>query len=544
MKNIKISSFIFVLILIFLSINFAGYRFLSNYIKENHDKENQILFYQIKSVTDELVSQLLYEYSEQKSILLQKHQVVREYLKNHELNSSLEEIFQKINADHPRKPYNIYITDKNLTIRNSTYAPDIGFDLSFAEPFFEIHFKAGTVGCSAPVQEKVSKGFMSYTDSYLSKNGDPKAALLQVSYRYSDISNPLQNLQNFIRQYPMIKDLKSYGYIHNDFIYEIALKTTPGETKPSIESLAKAKKKAKKTLEKLAHHNLVQEPYTVHGNHYNLLAMSNHSPINKDMTILYTILLDENELYHTLHNLDILMLIVALLGILAILVIAKIRSKEERLSEQDKFVQSAMHEIKTPLSVITLNNELRAMEYGKDPYTEEIDSALRTLQNSYDTMSFIITKDAIRYPVETLSLKEVLQERVDFFQNIAHSNHRSITLHTSGNIDVKMSRIELVRLIDNNLSNALKYSFERTEITVTLQDRTLTFHNYGNTVTDKERIFEKYVRENNTVGGYGLGLNIVKDIARKYHIIIDLRSNKKEGTTFSYIFPRTKGKNA
>jgi signal transduction histidine kinase len=262
------------------------------------------------------------------------------------------------------------------------------------------------------------------------------------------------------------------------------------------------------------------------------------------MTILYTILLDENELYHTLHNLDILMLIVALLGILAILVIAKIRSKEERLSEQDKFVQSAMHEIKTPLSVITLNNELRAMEYGKDPYTEEIDSALRTLQNSYDTMSFIITKDAIRYPVETLSLKEVLQERVDFFQNIAHSNHRSITLHTSGNIDVKMSRIELVRLIDNNLSNALKYSFERTEITVTLQDRTLTFHNYGNTVTDKERIFEKYARENNTVGGYGLGLNIVKDIARKYHIIIDLRSNKKEGTTFSYIFPRTKGKNA
>ena len=55
-------------------------------------------------------------------------------------------------------------------------------------------------------------------------------------------------------------------------------------------------------------------------------------------------------------------------------------------------------------------------------------------------------------------------------------------------------------------------------------------------IENKEKVFNKYFRENKTVGGYGLGLSIIKDIADKYHIDIELQSDTDKGTIFTYIF--------
>jgi signal transduction histidine kinase len=218
-------------------------------------------------------------------------------------------------------------------------------------------------------------------------------------------------------------------------------------------------------------------------------------------------------------------------------VIAKVRDKEIKLSDQDKFVQSAMHEIKTPLSIITLNNELRQLEQGTDAYSEEIDNALKVLHNSYRSMSFIMTKDQLGYEIETLDLSQIVKQRIEYFQTIASMNDKKIIF----NIDdshymVDISLIELTRLIDNSLYNAIKYSAVGSDIKVVLANNILSFHNEGEAIEDKEKVFNKYFRENNTVGGYGLGLSIIKDIAEKYHIDIQLESDIDNGTTFTYSF--------
>jgi signal transduction histidine kinase len=223
--------------------------------------------------------------------------------------------------------------------------------------------------------------------------------------------------------------------------------------------------------------------------------------------------------------------------VIAILFISKIRVKETLLSDQDKFVQSAMHEIKTPLSVITLNNELRQLEFGKDTYSEEIDSALKLLHHSYSSMSFIINKEQLTYPLETLELSKVLKDRIAFFQSIAFANNKMIRSEINSHCKVDMSLIELTRFIDNNLSNAIKYSAAESHIDIVLTDNRLSFHNQGEVIKDTKNIFRKYYRENNTVGGYGLGLSIIEDIAKKFHIEITLTSNTEKGTTFNYIFP-------
>ena len=250
----------------------------------------------------------------------------------------------------------------------------------------------------------------------------------------------------------------------------------------------------------------------------------------------YYILLDEVEYKNKLQNLNISVLFITILGLISILVLFRIRDKETKLSQQDKFVQNSLHEIRTPLSIITLNNQLRTKEFGDDEYSEEIDSALKTLQNSYNDMSFILTNKEVAYKEEDIFLSDILESRVNYFSNIAKSNNKIIKLNCDSEYFIIISKIEIIRLIDNNLSNALKYSSKNSTVEVILKDNILSFHNMGKPILNMEKVFNKYTRENNVIGGYGLGLNIVKQISDKYQITILLKSDEKSGTTFKYIF--------
>jgi signal transduction histidine kinase len=64
----------------------------------------------------------------------------------------------------------------------------------------------------------------------------------------------------------------------------------------------------------------------------------------------------------------------------------------------------------------------------------------------------------------------------------------------------------------------------------------LSFHTFGKAIEDTQKVFRKYYRENETVGGYGLGLSIIWEICQKYDVGITLDSDEERGTTFAYRF--------
>jgi len=535
MKNIRISSFIFILISIFLIINFIGYRLLYNNMQSNHEKDTEILFHTIKDQTSDLLAKLIHHYKIEKIVLLQKHKIVQTYLNNHDLNVSLNEIYEKINADYQDKPYNIYITDKNLTIINTSYKDDLGFNLGFAKDTFEKHKSQNIIGCSFPIHENISQKFFSFTDSYLSKNDDDQIAVLQVSYRYMEATQAFSQLKKLIKNYPSVKQAKAYSFV-NDHCHDEIFLNGYDTSKPALQEMMFYRKEALVLSNKLSKNNLLEEDIIKDGVHYKLLSMSTTNPIDKDVKVLYTLLLDNSKFYDQLKNLNILITLISLMGIIGIFIMSKIRAKEIKLSDQDNFIQSAMHEIKTPLSIITLNNELRQLEQGTDTYSEEIDSALKVLHNSYRSMSFIMTKDQVGYEIETLDLSEIVKKRIEYFQTIAAANDKKIIFDINSHYKLDISLIELTRLIDNSLYNAIKYSAVGSPIEVILANNVLSFHNLGKAIENKEKVFNKYFRENKTVGGYGLGLSIIKDIADKYHIDIELQSDTDKGTIFTYIF--------
>ena len=161
---------------------------------------------------------------------------------------------------------------------------------------------------------------------------------------------------------------------------------------------------------------------------------------------------------------------------------------------------------------------------------------MKTLENSYDDMSSLHTKNNINYIVESLSLKETLINRIKYFQVIADTQNRKIHLDALNDISIQLSQIELNRLIDNNLSNAIKYCNIGTTIKIILSNNILEFHSIGNPIKNSKSIFERYSRENEDVGGHGLGLSIIKDICEKYNISISLKLQSNNTNIFSYKF--------
>ncbi len=212
------------------------------------------------------------------------------------------------------------------------------------------------------------------------------------------------------------------------------------------------------------------------------------------------------------------------------------------LEDQDQFLKNAIHEIHTPLAVIITNIDLLRMEGIDNEYLNAIEAGSRIIQNSYEDMTYLMKRDRIHDHTSTIDLVDFIDERVRYFTCIAEVNELSLSTRVGQpNLPpVRISEMKLARLVDNTLSNAIKYSYRPSEINITLGIRqgNLFFEvrNTGPIIQDKKKIFHRFHRESEYKGGYGLGLSIVAQICEEEDIRIEITSTPKRGTSFRYIF--------
>ncbi|MBE0495297.1 MAG: HAMP domain-containing histidine kinase [Campylobacterales bacterium] len=213
----------------------------------------------------------------------------------------------------------------------------------------------------------------------------------------------------------------------------------------------------------------------------------------------------------------------------------------ELLEQQDRFVNNAIHEINTPLTIMMMNIELHNLKLPKTPYLTKIEAAAKVLENIYEDLGYVVKKHHAQYPQKLFNMGAFLQERLAYFQDVAEGNDVFFTCKADEGLHVRFNEVELQRIVDNNLSNAIKYARVGTQIAVELEDEgatmVLRITNEGNTISQPERLFERYYREDKARGGFGLGLNIVKEICDAHGVEICVRSC--EGVTvFEYRFAK------
>lgn len=206
----------------------------------------------------------------------------------------------------------------------------------------------------------------------------------------------------------------------------------------------------------------------------------------------------------------------------------------------DAFFNDAMHELKTPLGIIQLNLEILENKQESSKELERSINATKNLFLVYEDIEYLIKQKRVKYNKENIDFTYTLNQRIDQFESLANPLNIKFKLNIEENINITINRTHILRIIDNTISNAIKYSFKDSIITVNLiKDKNniiFSVHNYANEIKNKKDVFTRYHKENHIKGGFGIGLNIVKNICNENDINIFLDSTKEDGTTFKYTF--------
>ena len=217
--------------------------------------------------------------------------------------------------------------------------------------------------------------------------------------------------------------------------------------------------------------------------------------------------------------------------------IAKLFLKPMRESIQmlDRFIKDTTHELNTPIAAILSNIQM----INKDNIDEKlakkinrIEIGAKTISNIYEDLTFVSLNNQIISNNEKLNFSQILNQRVDFFKSIANSKQIEFILDIKENVFIVCDIKKLSKLIDNILSNAIKYNKFQGFIKVTLKDKILIIEDSGKGMSKDNlaNLFTRYKRFDKSVGGFGIGLNIVSLIAKEYDLKIDVISKIDVGT--------------
>lgn len=217
--------------------------------------------------------------------------------------------------------------------------------------------------------------------------------------------------------------------------------------------------------------------------------------------------------------------------------IAKLFLKPMRESIQmlDRFIKDTTHELNTPIAAILSNIQM----INKDNIDEKlakkinrIEIGAKTISNIYEDLTFVSLNNQIISNNEKLYFSQILNQRVDFFKSIANSKQIEFILDIKENVFIVCDVKKLSKLIDNILSNAIKYNKFQGFIKVTLKDKILIIEDSGKGMSkdNLSNLFTRYKRFDKSVGGFGIGLNIVSLIAKEYDFKVDVISKIDVGT--------------
>jgi signal transduction histidine kinase len=227
-------------------------------------------------------------------------------------------------------------------------------------------------------------------------------------------------------------------------------------------------------------------------------------------------------------------------------------------AEKDDILHVVAHDLKSPLNstiglsqVIRISGEIKNEEHLK--YLDLMEDVNKQgIKFINDLLVLYQFEDAYKPSAESLNLNDFFEKVNQKFQQKAQK--KSIAFSVSQAEEIEKSAVfytdsdMLSRIIDNLLSNALKYSYPETEVSLSYQltkaaNLQVTISDQGQGIPEKEhgKIFKKFQKISTKPTGKetssGLGLSIVKQLVVILGGEITFKSEVNKGTTFDFIVP-------
>jgi len=211
----------------------------------------------------------------------------------------------------------------------------------------------------------------------------------------------------------------------------------------------------------------------------------------------------------------------------------------EKIEAMDRFIKDSTHELNTPVTTMLLALQKIEQKECKPAYLKALQMSGRLIARAYEDLTFLtLAHEADQSShIVTLDVADIVKESLDFFSILSEQKRLSITTDlTPCPIQADAGHIGL--LIKNLIDNAIKYTRPGGRIDVVLKECTLHIHDTGVGIPKDKltAIFRRFHRENRVEGGFGIGLDIVSNVARMYGYRIEVTSKEGEGSTFRVIF--------
>ncbi|MFZ1809535.1 MAG: ATP-binding protein [Cyclobacteriaceae bacterium] len=220
--------------------------------------------------------------------------------------------------------------------------------------------------------------------------------------------------------------------------------------------------------------------------------------------------------------------------------------------EKDALMSVVAHDLKTPLSNI---KSILSVLPGFGPLTPKqleftglINASSLQGLNLIDELLDAHELESQRKPnIVQFQIGDLLNERVNHFQSVAKAKGIAVSLDIKENAEIGTDKAWLGRVVDNLISNAIKFSgtdkevsistgINNKEVWVSIKDEGPGFSD-----EDKAKVFQKFKKLSaKPTGGEssnGLGLSIVKTLVERLKGTIDLLSAKGEGSEFIIRLP-------
>lgn len=201
----------------------------------------------------------------------------------------------------------------------------------------------------------------------------------------------------------------------------------------------------------------------------------------------------------------------------------------------DRFIKDTTHELNTPVAAIIANIEMidkNLLDEKLAKKINRIEIGAKTISNIYEDLTFITLNNQIISNNENVDLSTILKQRIDFFNSIASMKKIDFQVYIKNDVSIFCDVKKISKLIDNLISNAIKYNKISGFIKIVLTKNCLIIEDSGKGISKEnlEKLFERYSRFDKSVGGFGIGLNIVSLIVKEYNFKIEVTSNIDVGT--------------
>jgi len=236
-------------------------------------------------------------------------------------------------------------------------------------------------------------------------------------------------------------------------------------------------------------------------------------------------------------------LIVMIFSFIFIVIISFVLSKlfmkpiNTRMKQIESFMQDVSHELNTPITALGMSSQ-RAIKKGvfDKKILKNILISTKQLESIYKSLAYLNfnKKDE---NLEFLDLKDIAEQVIKYYVELREAKHIAINIDLQSK-EFKIKDIKAELLFSNLLSNAIKYSMPETTLHIKLCDEYFLIQDEGVGIKQEklDEIFKLYKRESSIAGGFGVGLNIVKQICDEYDIKVEVKSKLGVGSEFKLIF--------